>query len=155
MRTCRKIKILAFLFALMLAPVLVHANTLVVREIRSGGVIVFSDSFQPRLTGLVVPGVDHRLGLAIRNFIKESIGGQRVSVFTWTTDNTAAGIVHDEDGRPFVQIVYGTECDLKLNEILLKKGYAQVDKEFLPEDCHHFIEIEMSAQAKRLGIWAD
>jgi hypothetical protein len=32
--------------------------------------------------------------------------GKTVKFFTWTTDNTATGIVRDENGHPFVKIEY-------------------------------------------------
>ena len=136
-----------------------QANVLQVDDVRAGGIIVFEkNGFTARLTGLVVPGLEHRLGLEIWDFIKREIHGQRVRVFTWTTNNTAAGIVYDEAGFPFVTIEYGAIGHEKgtvknLNEILLQKGYARVDEKQLPEDRQHYHDLQKQAQASQVGIW--
>jgi hypothetical protein len=107
-------------------------NVLTVDDVRSGGIIVFGE-FTPRLTGLEVPGLDHRLGMEIWDFIKREIHGKRVRVFTWTTNDSASGIMHDGEGYPFVTILYGKNGSQNLNETLLLKGYARVDEKYLPE----------------------
>jgi hypothetical protein len=145
--------------ALALFPVLVQGNTLVVKDVEAGGIVVFGDDFTARLTGLQVPGMDHRLGLKIWDFIKREIHGKTVKVFTWTKDNTAAGIVHDDDGYPFVTIVYGEGIGhekgggMELNLLLLQKGYARVDDAWLPEDKQHYREAEKEARENGIGIW--
>ncbi len=144
--------ILSFLIFVFALPV--YANTLIVDDVKAGGIIVFErNNFTTRLTGLEVPGMDHRLGLEIWDFIKKAVHGKKVKVFTWTTDNTATGIVHDDDGYPFVQIEYGMEGDTNLNELLLRKGYARVAPDYLPDDLEHFKDIEKEAQANQVGIW--
>jgi len=76
-----------------------------------------------------------------------------VKIFTWTTDNTAAGIVHDENGYPFVEIEYWKGEYLSFNELLLKKGYARVDQKYLLENLKHYINIEREAREKGLRTW--
>jgi len=78
-----------------------------------------------------------------------------VKIFTWSKDNTKAGIVYDEKGYPFVEIVYGKEGSLSFNEVLLKKGYARVDHKYLPEHLKHYIDLEKEAREKGLGIWKE
>ena len=130
------------------------ANTLIVQDVQSGGIIVFEKGgFTARLSGLEVPGLDHRLGLEIWDFTKKAVHGKIVQVFTWTTNNLASGIVRDEDGYPFVQIRFGKNWSQNLNEILLEKGYARVDEDYLPDDLQHYKEIEKEARDQKLGIW--
>jgi endonuclease YncB( thermonuclease family) len=76
-----------------------------------------------------------------------------VKLFTWTTDNTAAGIVHDEEGHAFVQIFYGKNNAVSFNEVLLKKGYARVDPKYLPDDLGYYVDLEKEARTKGLGLW--
>jgi hypothetical protein len=76
-----------------------------------------------------------------------------VKLFTWTTDNTAGGIVHDDKGYPLVQIFYGKGAAVSFNEVMLKKGYARVDLKYLPDDLKHYIDLEKEAREKGLGIW--
>jgi endonuclease YncB( thermonuclease family) len=150
-RTTRmRILIGAALFAAALAAT---ANVLVIDEVLSGDVVRIGDTFVARLTGLRAPDRDAPLGRQIYDFTRREIEGRAVKIFTWTTDNTAAGIVHDEDGRAFVQIFYGKGNTVSFNEVMLKKGYARVDPQYLPDDLEHFLDLEKEARAKGLGIW--
>ncbi len=45
--------------------------------------------------------------------------------------------------------------ETSLNEVLLEKGYARVDKEYLPDELKYYLELEKEAREKGLGIWAD
>jgi endonuclease YncB( thermonuclease family) len=130
-------------------------NTGTVEEVLSGDVVRIGDSFIARLTGIKVPPRNEIMGFRIYDFTKREIEGKRVKLFTWTTDNTAAGIVYDSDGHAFVQIYYGKGMETSFNELLLKKGYARVDEDRLPEDLRHYLELEKEAREKGLGIWAD
>jgi CubicO group peptidase (beta-lactamase class C family)/predicted RecA/RadA family phage recombinase len=129
------------------------ANVRVIYEVLSGDVVRVGDSFVARLTGLRAPDRKEPLGQEIFEFTKREIEGRAVKLFTWTTDNTAAGIVHDEEGHAFVQIFYGKNNAVSFNEVLLKKGYARVDPKYLPDDLKHFLDLEREARAKGLGIW--
>jgi endonuclease YncB( thermonuclease family) len=95
-----------------------------------------------------------KLGAAILEFTKRELEGKLVKVFTWTTDNTAAGIVY-ENGNAFVQICYGGDHSVSFNELMLRKGYARVDTTWLPEDLQYYRTLEQEAREKRLGIWGE
>ncbi len=130
------------------------ANTGVVEEAIDGGTIRIGESFVARFTGLDVPDSTTSIGRMIRIFTKEELEGKLVKLFTWTTDNSAAGIVRDENNLPFVQIYYGEKMATSFNEVLLRMGYARVAKGYLPTDLEHFLDIEREARKKGVGIWA-
>jgi endonuclease YncB( thermonuclease family) len=129
------------------------ANVRVIDEVLSGDVVRIGDAFVARLTGLRAPGRDEPLGQEIYDFTRRELEGRAVKIVTWTTDNTAAGIVHDEEGHAFVQVFYGKNNTVSFNEVLLKKGYARVDLQYLPDDLKHFVDLEKEARAKGLGLW--
>ncbi len=140
--------------AAMLAVVTYAAGNIgVVRKVHSGDLVQFGDSFIARLTGLNAPPRNESLGFKIYDFAKRELEGQTVVLVTWTTDNTAAGIVHDDAGYPFVQIFYGKGASVSFNEVMLKKGYARVDPKYLPDDLKHYLDLEQEAREKGLGIW--
>jgi endonuclease YncB( thermonuclease family) len=128
-------------------------NTGVVKKVLNGDLVQIGDTFVARLTGITAPPRDETLGYEIYDFTKRELEGKKMKVFTWTTDNTAEGIVYDENGYPFVEIEFLEGESLSFNEILLKKGYARVDKNYLPEHLQHYLELEKEAQEKGLGIW--
>jgi endonuclease YncB( thermonuclease family) len=139
--------------AVLTAVLAATANIRVIDEVLSGDVVRVGDSFVARLAGLRAPDRKEPLGQEVFEFTKREIEGRAVKLFTWTTDNTAAGIVHDEEGHAFVQIFYGKNNAVSFNEVLLKKGYARVDPKYLPDDLKHFLDLEKEARAKGLGIW--
>ncbi len=151
MKVCIKLLVLPLLLFAFTAPG--YGNTRVVDDVQSGGIIVLGNDFSARLTGLEVPGMDHRMGLEIWDFIKRAVHGKTVQVFTWTTDNTAGSIVHDDDGYPFVEIQYGVDFTNNLNELLLRKGYARIDEHYLPDHLQHYKDIEKEARTNKAGIW--
>jgi len=128
-------------------------NTGVVKKVLSGDLVQIGDTFVARLTGITTPPRNETLGYKICDFTKRQLEGKTVKIFTWTTDNTAEGIVYDENGYPFVEIEFLEGESLSFNEILLKKGYARVDQKYLPESLQHYLELEKEAQEKGLGIW--
>ena len=123
-------------------------------EAIDGGTIRIGESFVAGFTGLAVPDTTTSIGRMIRNFTKAELEGQLVKFFTWTTDNTAAGIVRDENTLPFVQIYYGKKISTSFNEVLLKMGYARVGKKYLPNDLKHYLDLEGTVRKDELGIWA-
>ena len=129
------------------------ANTGVVKKVISGDLVQIGDTFIARLTGIKVPPRDEILGYKIYDFTKRELEGKTVKFFTWTTNNTASGIVYDENGYPFVEIEYRKEDTLSFNEVLLNMGYARVDKKYFPENLKHFYDLEKDARKKGLGIW--
>jgi len=128
-------------------------NTGVVKKVLSGDLVQIGDTFVARLTGITVPPRDETLGYKIYDFTKRELEGKTVKIFTWTTDNTAAGIIYDENGHPFVEIEFLEGESLSFNEILLQKGYARVDQKYLPENLKHYLDLEKEAREKGLGIW--
>jgi endonuclease YncB( thermonuclease family) len=128
-------------------------NTGVVKKVLSGDLVQIGDTFVARLTGITAPPRDEALGYKIYDFTKRELEGKTVKIFTWTTDNTAAGIVYDENGYPFVEIEFLEGESMSFNEILLKKGYARVDKNYLPQNLKHYLDLEKEAREKGLGIW--
>ena len=128
-------------------------NTGVVKKVLSGDLVQIGDTFVARLTGITTPPRNETLGYKIYDFTKRQLEGKTVKIFTWTTDNTAEGIVYDENEYPFVEIEFLEGESLSFNEILLKKGYARVDQKYLPESLQHYLELEKEAQEKGLGIW--
>ncbi len=139
--------------AALAAAVSAAGNIGVVRKVHSGDLVQFGDSFIGRLTGLKAPPRNESLGNKIYDFAKRELEGQTVVLVTWTTDNTAAGIVHDDAGYPFVQIFYGKGASVSFNEVMLKNGFARVDLKYLPDDLRHYLDLEAEARAKGLGIW--
>lgn len=133
----------------------VSGNTGTIEEVLSGDLVRIGETFVARFTGIIVPPRDEVAGDKIYDFTKRQLEGKTVKILTWTTDNTAAGIVRDADEHPFVQIYYGKDLATSFNEVLLKKGYARVDTEYLPDDLKHYIELEKEARGKCLGIWAE
>jgi endonuclease YncB( thermonuclease family) len=149
-----KIKSRVIIAAVVLAAAIsASGNTGVIKKVLSGDLVQIGDTFVARLTGIAAPPRNEVLGYEIYDFTKRELEGQTVKIFTWTTDNTKAGIVYDEKGYPFVQIYYGKEASVSFNEVLLKKGYARVDPKYLPADLKHYIDLENEARAKGLGIW--
>lgn len=128
-------------------------NTGVVKKVLSGDLVQIGDTFVARLTGITAPPRDETLGYKIYDFTKRELEGKTVKIFTWATDNTAEGIVYDENGYPFVEIEFLEGESLSFNEVLLKKGYARVDPKYLPENLQHYLDLEKEAREKGLGIW--
>jgi len=133
----------------------VAANTLVVAEVHAGDLVEFEGGFTVHLTGIVVPGRTTQIGWMAFDFTKRRLEGKLVAVFTWTTDNTPAGIVLGEDGLAFAKISYGKGLSVDIAAELLERGFARVDSEHLPEGYDHYLDIERQAKAQKLGIWAN
>jgi len=144
------------LFLMIIAvPLSISGNTGTVKKVLSGDLIQIGDSFVVRLTGIVSPSKNTRMGYKIYDFTKRELEGKVVKLFTWTTDNTASGIVRNEENQAFVQIYCGKGFAVNFNELLLKRGYARVNKKYLPQELEHYLELEKEARVKKLGIWAE
>lgn len=150
-----KKKQIFIILMILLIPIAAECNTAVVKKVLSGDIVQLGDTFVARLTGIVAPPRNEIIGYKIYDFTKRELEGKLVKIFTWTKDNTKAGIVYDKKGYPFVEIVYGKEASLSFNEVLLKKGYARVDHRYLPEHLKHYVDLEKEAREKGLGIWKD
>lgn len=143
---------LVSLGAMLTAPV--AANTLVVAEVHPGCIVEFEGGFRIHLTGIAIPAADTEIGRAAFDLVKGRLEGKRVAVFTWTTDNTAAGIVYGEDGLAFAEIAYGEDLSADIAVELLERGFARVDPEHLPKGFEHYWDIERLAKEEKLGVWA-
>jgi endonuclease YncB( thermonuclease family) len=141
------------ILVILFFPISGAANTRVIDKVLSGDLVQIGDSFVARLTGIEAPPKDEPLGYRIYDFTKRELEGKMVKLFTWTTDNTAEGIVRDENGCAFVEIEYWKGEYVSFNEVLLQKGYARVDRKYLPENLKHYIGLEKEAREKGLGIW--
>jgi endonuclease YncB( thermonuclease family) len=149
-----QIKRRAIMTTVILATAISAAGNIgIVKKVLSGDIVQIGDTFVARLTGIKAPQRDEPLGYEVYDFTKRQLEGQTVKLSTWTTDNTAAGIVHDEKGYPFVQIYYGQGAAVSFNELMLKRGYARVDLKYLPDDLKHYLDLEKAAREKGLGIW--
>jgi len=149
---------LLILAAVLAAAITAAANVGIVKKVLSGDIVQFGDAFIARLTGLRAPRLGEPLGREVYEFTLKELEGKLVQLATWTTDNTAAGIVYDEQEFPFVLIHYGSSSRDKgfeacFNEVLLKKGYARVDRKYLPDELKHYLDLEKEAREKGLGIW--
>ena len=149
----RKIQVLVVALA-MLFVAAAAANTLTVVRVHAGDIIEFEGGWKTHLTGIIVPSPHDPIGYQAFDFTKRRLEGKIVAVFTWTTDDTAAGIVHGEDGLPFAKVMYGKDLSIDIAALLLENGYARVNKDNLPEVYEHYREIEQKARGKGLGIWA-
>jgi endonuclease YncB( thermonuclease family) len=150
----RRISLMLLIALISVAAGTAAANTRIIARVHPGCLVELEGGFTVRLTGISVPGARTRVGYQAYDFAKRRLEGKRVAVFTWTTDNTAAGIVYGEDGLAFAKIEYGKGLSTDIAEELLAHGLARVDSEHLPEGCEHYPEIERQAKEKMLGIWA-
>jgi endonuclease YncB( thermonuclease family) len=143
-----------FFLVLSLAVTYALANVLTVSRVHSGDLIEFEGGWTTRLTGIEAPAIDTPAGKQAHDFTRKQLEGKRVKVFTYTTDNTAAGIVKDAEGRPFARIDFGPELSTDFNALLLEKGLARIDEAYFPADLEHYREIQAEARAKKVGIWS-
>jgi len=147
--------LLSLVALLSITPSPAAANTLIVAEVHAGDLVEFEGGFKVHLTGIVVPGCTSQIGWKAFDFTKRHLEGKRVAVYTWTTDNTAAGIVFGEEGLAFAKISYGRSLSIDIAVELLERGLARTDSDHLPEGFGHYLEIERQAKDQKLGIWAN
>lgn len=147
-------KLSLFIVAFLMCALPVLPNTLTVTRVEAGDVIVLGDGWKTRVAGILVPGPKDPVGYRAFDFTKRHAEGAVVKVVTWTVDNTAAGIVRDEQGLPRATILFGLGWAHDLAERLLAEGLARVDLTMLPENCRHYLEIEAEAKGRGVGLWA-
>jgi endonuclease YncB( thermonuclease family) len=128
-------------------------RTLVVKKVHSGDVIEFEGGWTTRLSGVDAPDPDEPLGQAVLQFTRQELEGQRIAGMTYTLDNTAAGIVYDDEGYPFMLIEYGQDYGIDFNALLIRKGFARVDTTWLPPYLEHYRTLEQQAREEGLGLW--
>lgn len=139
-------KHISVILMMYMLAVSASANTGVIKKVLGGDLLQIGDTFIDRLTGIKTPDADEPRGHEIYDFTKRELEGKTVRIFTWTTDNTAEGIVYDEDGHAFVEIEYWKGEFMRFNEVLLKKGYARVHRKYLPDRLKHYLGIEKDAR---------
>lgn len=147
-------------FIILSAVVGAWANTRVIDKVENSDLITFKGGFTVKLTGITAPDKSTKLGYEVYDFTKRTLEGRTVKLFTYTTDNTATGIVRDKDGYAYAQIVFGKgevsqDWDINFNELLLKKGYARVNEKMLPEELNYFKDIEKKAREEKVGMWKE
>jgi endonuclease YncB( thermonuclease family) len=147
-------------------PKTARANTATMEEVLQGDRIKIKGWEIVRLTGILAPKPDEPFGEKALLFAKGELEGKLVKIATYTTDNTAEGIVRDAEGLCMIQIEYGGEAQDKkeesgsksssvdFNALMLEKGLARIDEEYLPDWLQHYREIENEAKKKKLGIWS-
>lgn len=147
-------------------PMTARANTATIQEVLQADRIKIKGWEVVRLTGIVAPKTDEPCGEEALQFAKGELEGKLVKIATYTTDNTAEGIVRDAEGLCMIQINYGGETHDKkdqsgskslsvdFNALLLEKGLARVDEKYLPDWLEHYREIEEKAKSEKLGIWS-
>jgi endonuclease YncB( thermonuclease family) len=139
---------------LLAVPATAGGNTGTVTKVMGGDLVRIGDSFVAHLTGVTAPDTSDAFGEEVFAFTRGALEGKLVKLFTWTTDNTAAGIVYNGEGRAFIQIYYGKDFAVSFNELLIEKGFARIDEDHLPgELADRYRGLEEQAREKGLGIW--
>ncbi len=148
-------------------PLCVMANTATVEKVLQGDRLQIKGWEVVRLTGIIVPKLDEPCGQEACQFTKQELEGKLVVMATYTTDNTAAGIVRDEEGLCLVHIEYGGDSlnvrektenasrRVDFNALMIERGLARVDADYLPDWLQHYKEIEETAREQGVGIWAN
>jgi len=130
-----------------------RGNTLVIKKVHDGDTIECEGGFKAHLSGVDTPDLDEKYGQKVYEFTKQELEGKLVAAFTYTLNNNADGIVYDKDGYAFMKIKYGDECSIDFGALIIKMGFAKVDKRFPIDDLDKYIELEKEAKDKKLGIW--
>lgn len=158
---------LVSLFYIMLMTSIALANTATIDKVVSGDRVKIKGWEIVRLTGIIAPGLDEDFGKEACQFARRELEGKLVVISTYTINNTAEGIVRDEEGLCLVNIKYGGDISgkgesnesgnvpLDFNALMLEKGFARVDHAYLPDFLKHYLEIERVAKDKKLGIWSE
>lgn len=158
--------VIVTLICLLLLPSFATANTATIEKVIQAARLQIKGWEVVRITGIIAQKLEEPMGKEAYEFAKEEIEGKLVVMHTYTTDNTAAGIVRDGEGLCMVQIEY-TETTLSDGEKkqveekvmdfgarLLENGYARIDEKYLPEWLQYYREIERKAKVNHIGIWA-
>ncbi|MFZ5434525.1 MAG: thermonuclease family protein [Calditrichota bacterium] len=158
-----KTKIQWFLFLIIatMLPLTAYANTATIEKVLRGDRLQIKGWEVVRLSGIIAPALDEPFGEEAYQLAKQELEGKLVRMATYTTDNTAVGIVRDPEGLCLVQIEYGDtalsdkKAAIDFGASLLDKGLARVDERYLPDYLQHYREIEKTAKEKKIGIWKD
>lgn len=153
---------------------ILNANILSIGKVYCGDRIEIEGWETVRLTGIKAPGLDEPMGKEAFEFTKKELEGKLVEIYTFTTDNTAEGIVRDKEGLARVLVRYGDighekkdtsdpsyaispdyeqHQSVDFNALMLVKGLARVDEAFLPEYLDYYKDLEAIARQEKAGIW--
>ena len=147
--------LLSLLLVVFLLPVSAYSNTVTIAKVHEGCLIEVEGGFMLRLTGVKVPCADEPHGQEAYTYLKNALEGKKVKLFTWTKDNTAAGIVHDKEGNAFGEIWYGPSYEFEINAEMLKLGLGIIDPIYMPDDkADAYKMCEDEARENHQGIWA-
>jgi endonuclease YncB( thermonuclease family) len=129
------------------------ANQRTIAKVHAGNLVELEGGWQSWLVGITTPALDTPAGQKALEFTRSQVLGKRVTFSTWTTDNTAAGIVKDESGIAYCTVEFGTPR-VDIGAMLIEKGLATVDKEHLPDYAMHYVGLQKKAMAEQVGIWS-
>lgn len=156
----------SIILTVFVLPPVILANTAAIEKVISGDRVQIKGWEIVRLTGIIAPAPDEPFGQEALAFTKSELEGKLVVIATYSIDNTAAGIVRDPEGLCMVHIEYGSDVTGKgkksggisetvdFNALLLEKGLARIDEEYLPEFLEFYREIEAKAKEQKTGIWS-
>lgn len=146
---------IVFIALLLFAfPFLLHAGTRVIGKVLGGDFVQLEGGFKAHVVGVITPAPDEKGGEEAFDFAKKTLEGKRVVFSTWTLDNTAAGIVYDENNIAFASIEYG-DPRIDFGEELLKRGLGRVNEDYLPDFvAERYRKLEAEAREAKVGIWA-
>jgi endonuclease YncB( thermonuclease family) len=145
----------AMLVLAMAVTAAAGGNTRTVAVVVEPDLVELAGGWRTRIAGVVAPEPETPLHQQALELSRSLLEGELVAIFTWTTDNTARGIVYGPDGLPFAKILCGPDRATDIAEVLLERGLARVDRDHLPPDCGHYRDIERRARERRIGIWAE
>ncbi|MFO7660504.1 MAG: thermonuclease family protein [Candidatus Cloacimonadaceae bacterium] len=149
------------LIAAIFSITILNANILTVGEVYSGDRFEIKGWEKVGLTGIKAPKLNEPMGKEAFEFTKKELEGKLVEINTYTTDNTAVGIVRDKEGLARVVVRYGDighekkarPQSVDFNALMLIKGLARVDEAFLPEHLQYYKDLEAIARQEKVGIW--
>lgn len=151
----RRTTLFVFFLIILIYPVLAGGNTVTITNVESGNLIYASD-FRLHLVGIKAPELGEPNGQEAYTYLKAALEGQKVKLFTWTTDNTSGGIVRDEHGIAYGEIWYGPDYSLEINAEMLKLGLAIIDPIHMPDNkAEEYKACEDAAKKNHQGIWAE
>lgn len=162
------------LIAVIFSISILNANILTIGKVLSGDRLEIKGWEKVGLTGIKAPGLNEPMGKEAFEFTQTELEGKLVEIDTYTTDNTAKGIVRDKEGLARVVVRYGDighekkgksdsshekyagpakQQSVDFNALMLIKGLASVDEAFLPEHLQYYKDLEAIAKQEKAGIW--
>ncbi|MCB2212323.1 thermonuclease family protein [bacterium] len=150
----RTVVLAVCMLLLLLSTHAVLANQRTIVKVHRGDIVELEGGWKARIVGVRAADLDDPYGQKAFQYAQKALEGQRVAFFSWTKDNTAAGIVYGEDGLPFATVEYGPKRK-DFGAELVSMGLAEVDTEHMPEYVEHYADLQKKAMAKQNGMWRD